>query len=140
VTSIDKAEVALTGLNFFAGDLAGPDYGVLSIPGRSAWFRENVPVAVRIGERLGVLNFNVKVAEGLGCKAIRVFQPDKILPALEAAKKLADEFRVPVVVEIMLERVTDIAMGTDLDNIVEFEALAEVPADAPTHVSAAAAP
>ena len=32
---------------------------------------------------------HVKVAEGLGCKAIRVFEPDDILPALEQAKKLA---------------------------------------------------
>ena len=82
---------------------------------------------------------HVKVAEGLGCKAVRVFRPDGILPALEDAKKLADEFRVPVVVEIILERVTNIAMGTNLDNIVEFEALAQAPADAPTHVSLPAA-
>jgi tartronate-semialdehyde synthase len=39
---------------------------------------------------------------------------------------------VPVVVEIMLERVTNIAMGTEIDNIVEFEALAEGKTDAPT--------
>jgi tartronate-semialdehyde synthase len=79
---------------------------------------------------------HVKVAEGLGCKAIRVFEPDAILPALEDAKKLAGEFRVPVVVEIVLERITNIAMGTDLDNVVEFEALA----DAPTHVRAPGCP
>ncbi len=58
VASIDSAGVALTGLNFFAGDLAGADCGVLSVPDRSARFRENVPVAIRIGERLGVTNFN----------------------------------------------------------------------------------
>jgi len=79
---------------------------------------------------------HVKVAEGLGCKAIRVTRPADILPALEDAKKLADEHRVPVVVEIILERVTNIAMGTDLDNVTEFEALAEHPGDAPTHVTA----
>ena len=32
VSSIEDAGVALVGLNFFAGDLAGPDAGVLSIP------------------------------------------------------------------------------------------------------------
>jgi tartronate-semialdehyde synthase len=79
---------------------------------------------------------HVKVAEGLGCKAIRVTQPADILPALEDAKKLADEHRVPVVVEIILERVTNIAMGSDLDNVTEFDALAEHPGDAPTHVTA----
>jgi tartronate-semialdehyde synthase len=60
----------------------------------------------------------------MGCKALRVFEPDGILPALEQAKKLMAEFRVPVVVEIVLERITNIAMGTDLDNVVEFEPLA----------------
>src|SRR5260370_27739409 len=32
--AIEEAGVALVGLNFFAGDLAGPDCAVLSIPGR----------------------------------------------------------------------------------------------------------
>ena len=77
---------------------------------------------------------HVKVAEGLGCKAIRVFEPDDILPSLEQAKKLAVEHRVPVVVEVVLERVTNISMGTEIDNVVEFEEIAERPEDAPTAV------
>ena len=48
-------------------------------------------------------------------------------------RKWMKEFSVPVVVEIILERVTNIAMGTEIDNINEFEELAEDPAaDAPT--------
>jgi tartronate-semialdehyde synthase len=79
---------------------------------------------------------HVKVAEGLGCKAIRVREPDAILPALEDAKKLADHHRVPVVVEIVLERVTNIAMsGKGIDEIVEFEPLATTAAEAPTAIS-----
>jgi tartronate-semialdehyde synthase len=66
---------------------------------------------------------HVKVAEGLGCKAIRVLEPDDILPALEQARELMREHRVPVIVEVILERATNIAMGTELDNIVEFESL-----------------
>jgi hydroxypyruvate isomerase len=58
VAAVDEAGVQLVGLNFFAGDLGGPDCGVLSIPGRSAEFRDNVDVAVGIGERLGVCGFN----------------------------------------------------------------------------------
>jgi hydroxypyruvate isomerase len=50
--------VTLVGLNFFAGDLAGADCGVLSIPGRAAEFRGNVDVVAGIGERLGVRGFN----------------------------------------------------------------------------------
>ena len=44
------------------------------------------------------------------------------------------ELRVPVVIEIMLERVTNIAMGTEIDKIVEFEELAVGPEDAPSAV------
>ena len=75
---------------------------------------------------------HVKVAEGLGCKALRVQRPEELLPALEEAKKLMARFRVPVVVEVILERVTNIAMGTDLDNVVEFEELATKGEHAPT--------
>ncbi len=58
VRAIRDAGVRLIGLNFFAGDLTGPDAGVLSIPDRSAQFRENLDVAVGIGEQLGVMAFN----------------------------------------------------------------------------------
>jgi tartronate-semialdehyde synthase len=75
---------------------------------------------------------HVRVAEGLGCKALRVTAPDEIGPALEQARKLMTEYRVPVVVEIVLERVTNISMGTEIDNVTEFEQLAAVHADAPT--------
>jgi tartronate-semialdehyde synthase len=64
---------------------------------------------------------HVAVAEGLGCKALRVFEVDDIYPALRQAQRLMAEFRVPVVVEIILERVTNIAMGTEIDAIDEFE-------------------
>ena len=79
---------------------------------------------------------HVKVAEGLGCKALRVTEPGEIGPALEEAKKLMAEYRVPVVVEVILERVTNISMGTELDNVTEFEDLAERREDAPTAVVA----
>jgi tartronate-semialdehyde synthase len=78
---------------------------------------------------------HVKVAEGLGCKALRVFEPAEILPALEDAKKLMAEHQVPVMVEVILERVTNISMGTELDNVVEFEELAASHEDAPTFVA-----
>jgi tartronate-semialdehyde synthase len=62
---------------------------------------------------------HVKVAEGFGCKALRVREPDRLPEALEEAQKLMAEFRVPVVVEVILERVTNISMGTDLDTVAE---------------------
>ncbi|MFD7431861.1 glyoxylate carboligase [Streptomyces sp. NPDC059818] len=78
---------------------------------------------------------HVKVIEGLGCKAIRVTEPDRLLPAFEEAKKLAAEFRVPVVVEAILERITNISMsGTDIASVNEFEDLATEPGHAPTAI------
>jgi hydroxypyruvate isomerase len=56
--SIRDAGVQLVGLNFFAGDLAGPDCGVLSIPARSHEFRDNVDVTIGIGADLAVSGFN----------------------------------------------------------------------------------
>jgi tartronate-semialdehyde synthase len=79
---------------------------------------------------------HVKVAEGLGCKAIRVFEPGDILPALEQAKKLIVEHRVPVIVEVILERITNVSMGLQIDNITEFEELALSGAHAPTSLYA----
>lgn len=58
VAAVETAGVRLIGLNFFAGDLAGPDCGVLSIPDRGGEFIDNVDVTVEIGERLGVRAFN----------------------------------------------------------------------------------
>lgn len=58
VRSVRDAGVRLAGLNFFAGDLAGPDCGVLSLPKRIPEFRDNIAVATGIGERLGTGAFN----------------------------------------------------------------------------------
>jgi tartronate-semialdehyde synthase len=77
---------------------------------------------------------HVQVALGLGCQAIRVTDPGEIATAFDAAKKMITEYRVPVVVEIVLERVTNISMGTELDKVVEFEDLAADREDAPTAV------
>jgi tartronate-semialdehyde synthase len=62
-----------------------------------------------------------KVVEGFGCKAIRVFDPEKIQESIQAARRLTTELKVPVVVEVITERKTDIAMGPELDKITEFE-------------------
>lgn len=73
-----------------------------------------------------------RVAEGLGCKAIQVSDPEQIAPALARARQLAREHKVPVVVEIFLERITNIAMGTDIDKITEHNELAATIDDSPT--------
>jgi tartronate-semialdehyde synthase len=77
---------------------------------------------------------HVAVAEAMGCKAVRVRQPQDFEAAFKEAKRLVKEHQVPVVLEFILERVTNISMGTEIDNIIEFEELAERNEDAPTAI------
>jgi len=58
VAAVRDAGVSSIGLNFFAGDLAGPDCGVLSLPDRAAEFRDNIDVVLGIGQALDVRAFN----------------------------------------------------------------------------------
>ncbi|MFI9256565.1 TIM barrel protein [Streptomyces sioyaensis] len=57
--ALDDAGTRLVGLNFYAGQLPGPDRGALSVPGaESERFRANVPVAVEFARSLGCTSFN----------------------------------------------------------------------------------
>ncbi len=64
---------------------------------------------------------HVAVAEGLGCKAIRVKSPNEFREAFAKAQALMEEHQVPVVIEFILERVTNISMGLEINAINEFE-------------------
>jgi len=77
---------------------------------------------------------HVAVAEGFGCKAIRVTDPGEIQAAFAKADELMAQYQVPVVVEIILERVTNIAMGTEIDNVTEFEEILDLPEQPPQRV------
>ncbi|MEV0253704.1 TIM barrel protein [Streptomyces sp. NPDC050732] len=64
--AIEDAGVRLVGLNFYAGQLPGPDRGALSVPGEeSEKFRANLSVAA---------NF----AESLGCKALNALYGNRV--------------------------------------------------------------
>lgn len=58
VTAVQDAEVQLVSLNLFAGDMAAGERGLLSWPGRSSEFRDNLDATIGIGERLGCRIFN----------------------------------------------------------------------------------
>jgi tartronate-semialdehyde synthase len=76
---------------------------------------------------------HIAVAQGFGCKAIRVEDPNQLGQAFETALALMDEYRVPVVVEVILERITNISMAAaEIDAVNEFEETAVTDADAPT--------
>ena len=97
---------------------------------------DNVNAGPEAGIEAGYGVDHVKVVEGLGCKAIRVSRQEEMGPALAQAERWMAQYRVPVVIEVMLERVTNIAMGTEIDAIQEFEPLAESLEDAPTALAA----
>ncbi|TIL54580.1 glyoxylate carboligase [Mesorhizobium sp.] len=77
---------------------------------------------------------HVAVAEAMGCKAVRVRRPEEFADAFRQAQRLMNEHQVPVVLEFILERVTNVSMGTEIDKITEFEELAEHHEDAPTAI------
>ncbi|MEU5362096.1 TIM barrel protein [Streptomyces sp. NPDC005925] len=57
--AIEDAPVRLTGLNFYAGRLPGPDRGALSVPGEeSERFRANIDVAAGFAQSLGCAALN----------------------------------------------------------------------------------
>ena len=64
---------------------------------------------------------HVAVAEGFGCKAIRVKNPNEFKQAFATARRLMQEYQVPVVLEYIVERVTNVSMGTEIHNVNEFE-------------------
>ncbi|WJV45420.1 TIM barrel protein [Streptomyces flavofungini] len=64
--AIEDAGVRLVGLNFYAGQLPGPDRGALSIPGEeSDRFRANLAVAADF-------------AQSLGCKALNALYGNRV--------------------------------------------------------------
>ncbi|MBU7600523.1 TIM barrel protein [Streptomyces sp. P38-E01] len=57
--ALEDAEVQLTGLNFYAGQLPGPDRGALSLPGEeSEKFRKNVDVVADFAASVGCRALN----------------------------------------------------------------------------------
>lgn len=72
--------------------------------------------AVRMKENHTMVDY-VKVAEGFGCKAERIFKAEDIAGALERAKK-SDR---PYVIDIIVEEETDCSMGNAIDSVKEYE-------------------
>ncbi|HKN51081.1 MAG TPA: TIM barrel protein, partial [Amycolatopsis sp.] len=58
VRALETARVRLRSLNFYAGNMAAGDRGLVSWPGREAEFADSLEVALRIAERTGCRSFN----------------------------------------------------------------------------------
>jgi tartronate-semialdehyde synthase len=82
---------------------------------------DNVNIHPEEGTVVGYGVDHVALAEALGCKAIRVKTVGEFKDAFARAHALMEEYQVPVVLEFILERVTNISMGTEVDSVNEFE-------------------
>jgi tartronate-semialdehyde synthase len=70
---------------------------------------------------------HVGAVEALGGIALRVTDPKELAQAFQKARALVREHSVPVVVEVITERVTNIAMGAEIDQVKEFEPIDDRP-------------
>jgi tartronate-semialdehyde synthase len=70
---------------------------------------------------------HVRAVEALGGIGLRVTDPNELQEALHKARALVKEHSIPVVVEVITERVTNIAMGPEIDQIKEFEPIEDRP-------------
>ena len=68
---------------------------------------------------------HVKAMEAMGGLGRRVERPEDIRPALEWATSASNMQRLPVLVEVMVEREANAAMGPAINAIKEFEPLPE---------------
>jgi len=64
---------------------------------------------------------HVKVMDAFGCPARRVERPEHIRDALAWASAESERASLPVLVEVMVEREANAAMGQALNSITEFE-------------------
>jgi hydroxypyruvate isomerase len=89
-------EVAL--FNFYAGDMPAGDRGLPSDPGRQHEFRENVPVALELAQRLGVRRLNALVGLDKGDRAGRLnLAAENIAWAADEAAQIGAEVLIEAV-------------------------------------------
>jgi hydroxypyruvate isomerase len=96
--AVEDAGVQLVGLNFFAGDMAGGDRGLVSWPARSAEFRDNIDVTLALGSRLGCKAFNALYGNRVD-DATPEHQDDVASENLALAAKAAAEYDAVVLLE-----------------------------------------
>lgn len=99
--AIDDAGVQLTGLNFYAGRLPGPDRGALSVPGEeSQRFRANVDVAAGFAQSVGCRALNALY--GNRVEGVDPAEQDALaLENLVLAARAADRIGATLLVEAL---------------------------------------
>lgn len=99
--AVRDAGVRLTGLNFYAGRLPGPDRGALSVPGEeSERFRANVDVAAAFAESLGCTALNALY--GNRAEGVDPAEQDALaLENLALAARAADRIGAVLLIEAL---------------------------------------
>jgi hydroxypyruvate isomerase len=96
--AIKEAGLTVALFNFYAGDMPAGDRGLLSDPARQEGFRENVPVALDLAQRLGCGRLNALVGQEIEGMS-REEQLDLARENVGWAAGLAAEYGVEVLVE-----------------------------------------
>jgi tartronate-semialdehyde synthase len=112
--------------------------GYLSLIRQPSKYIYEMNYAVDIGYGDGYGPDFVKIVEGFGGLGRRVLKPEEIKPALAWAIQESNARKVPVLVEIRVDRETDAAMGVSIDKIVERDPVIDLPADEPVKATAGA--
>ncbi|MDX2702616.1 TIM barrel protein [Streptomyces sp. PA03-6a] len=101
--ALEEAGTQLVGLNFYAGELPGPDRGALSVPGEeSARFRANIDVAADFARSVGCTALNALYGnrvDGVSPEA----QDELALENLVRAAHAADRVGAVLLVEALNE-------------------------------------
>jgi len=96
--AIKDANLHVALFNFYAGDMPAGDRGLLSDPARQEGFRENVPVALELAQRLGCGRLNALVGQEIEGMS-REEQLDLARENVRWAAGLAAEYGIEVLVE-----------------------------------------
>ena len=96
--AIKDAELHVALFNFYAGDMPAGDRGLLSDPARQEGFRENVPAALELAQRLGCRRLNALVGQEIPGMS-REEQLELARENVRWAAGLAAEYGVEVLVE-----------------------------------------
>ena len=104
--AIARAGLQVALFNFDAGDMAAGDRGLLSDPDRFERFRENVPVALGMADRLGCPRLNALV----GLERSAAEREAQLELAAESVRFAADH-AAPLGIEITIEAVNTFENG-----------------------------
>nr|WP_240979287.1 TIM barrel protein [Streptomyces sp. HNM0574] len=100
-SALQDAGTQLTGLNFYAGQLPGPDRGALSVPGEeSEKFRRNIDVAADFAQSLGCKALNALY--GNRVEGVPEAEQDELaLENLKLAARAADRIGATLLIEAL---------------------------------------